>query len=164
VTHPFHPWFNLEFVFIGIRQAWGEYRVFLLDTEGVQHCLPVPWTDAAEPDVFVVMAAGRCAFRLRAGAAPRGWERPLPLPRPDPRVHEDRAPDGKPRLVAPDPAPDVLDAQHGFTLAASGAHPIEVGMSPRPSARSWVGLRQRDDCPHFTVRLGRAPGEPGAHG
>jgi len=64
VTHPFHPWFNRKFVFIGIRQAWGDNRVFFLDAEGVQHCLPVPWTDAAEPDVFVVMAAGRCAFRV----------------------------------------------------------------------------------------------------
>jgi len=42
----------------------GENRVFFLDAEGVQHCLPVPWTDAAEPDVFVLMAAGRCAFRV----------------------------------------------------------------------------------------------------
>ena len=64
VTHPFHPWFNREFAFIGIRQGLGENRVFFLDAEGVQHCLPVPWTDAAEPDVFVVMAAGRCAFRV----------------------------------------------------------------------------------------------------
>jgi hypothetical protein len=64
VTHPFHPWFNQEFVFIGIRQAWGDNRVFFLDAESVQHCLPVHWTDVAEPDVFVVMAAGRAAFRV----------------------------------------------------------------------------------------------------
>ena len=64
MTHPFHPWFNREFAFIGIPQACGENRVFFLDAGGVQLCLPVPWTDAAEPDVFVVMAAGRCAFRV----------------------------------------------------------------------------------------------------
>jgi Family of unknown function (DUF5372) len=30
----------------------------------VQYSLPVGWTDAVEPDVFVVMAAERCPFRL----------------------------------------------------------------------------------------------------
>ena len=58
MTHPFHPWFNQEFVFIGIRRAWGDNRVFFLDGESVQHSLPAHWTDVAEPDVFVVMAAG----------------------------------------------------------------------------------------------------------
>jgi len=38
--------------------------VFLLDEHGVQHSLPVGWTDAAEPDVFVVMAEGRSPFRV----------------------------------------------------------------------------------------------------
>jgi hypothetical protein len=38
--------------------------VFLLDELGVQHSLPVGWTDAAEPDVFVVMAEGRSPFRV----------------------------------------------------------------------------------------------------
>jgi hypothetical protein len=38
--------------------------VFLLDDKGVQHSLPVGWTDAAETDVFVVMAEGRSPFRV----------------------------------------------------------------------------------------------------
>ena len=38
--------------------------MFLLDEDGVQHSLPVGWTDAAEPDVFVVMAEGRSPFRV----------------------------------------------------------------------------------------------------
>ena len=42
----------------------GGGRVFFLDEEGVQHSLPVGWTDAVEPDVFVVMAAGSCPFRI----------------------------------------------------------------------------------------------------
>ena len=33
--------------------------MFFLDAEGRQHSLPVSWTDAAGPDVFVTMAAGR---------------------------------------------------------------------------------------------------------
>ena len=38
--------------------------MFLLDEDGVQHSLPVGWTDAAEADVFVVMAEGRSPFRV----------------------------------------------------------------------------------------------------
>jgi hypothetical protein len=38
--------------------------VFFLDGDGRQYSLPVGWTDAVEPDVFVAMAAGRCPFRL----------------------------------------------------------------------------------------------------
>jgi hypothetical protein len=50
-------------VFGGVRQTWGDHRVFLLDEEGVHYSMPVGWTDAARPDVFVAMAAGRSAFR-----------------------------------------------------------------------------------------------------
>jgi Family of unknown function (DUF5372) len=64
VTHPFHPWRGREFVFVAVRQTWAEDRVFFLDEQGVQHSLPVGWTDAVEQDVFVVMAAERCPFRL----------------------------------------------------------------------------------------------------
>jgi hypothetical protein len=59
VTHPFHPWSGREFVFVAVRQAWAEDRVFFLDRDGGQHSLPVGWTDAAGPDVFVTVAAGR---------------------------------------------------------------------------------------------------------
>jgi hypothetical protein len=64
VTHCFHPWFEREFVFVALRQTWGEDRVFFLDEEGTQRSLPVAWTDAAEPDAFVMLAAGRSALRI----------------------------------------------------------------------------------------------------
>jgi Family of unknown function (DUF5372) len=64
VTHPFHPWFGQEFVFLAIRQTWSEDRVFFLDRDGRQYSLPAGWTDAVELDVFVVMATGRCPFRV----------------------------------------------------------------------------------------------------
>lgn len=64
MTHRFHPWFDREFVFVAVRQTWGEDRVFFLEEDGTQRSLPVGWTDAAEPDVFVAVAAGRCAFRV----------------------------------------------------------------------------------------------------
>ncbi len=65
VTHRFHPWFGREFVFVGVRQTWSEDRAFFLDDSGIQRSLPVDWTDAAEPDLFVEFAAGRCPFRLQ---------------------------------------------------------------------------------------------------
>lgn len=64
MTHPFHPWHGREFVLLGVRQNWSQERVFFLDGEGVQHSLPVGWTDAAGADVFVAVAAGRCALRV----------------------------------------------------------------------------------------------------
>jgi hypothetical protein len=64
VTHPFHPWCAREFVFIAVRQNWGEDRVFFFDDEGVQRSLPRGWTDARDADPFVVVAAGRSALRV----------------------------------------------------------------------------------------------------
>jgi len=64
VTHPFHPWCGREFVFLAVRQTWAEDRVFFLDADGRQHSLPVGWTDAGGPDVFVTVAAGRSPFRV----------------------------------------------------------------------------------------------------
>jgi hypothetical protein len=64
VTHPFHPLRGCEFVFLSIGQTWGEDRVFFLDEAGVRRSLPTSWTDAAAVDPFVVVAAGRAAFRV----------------------------------------------------------------------------------------------------
>jgi hypothetical protein len=64
VTHPFHPWRGREFVFVAVRQSWGEDRVSFFDDDGVQRSLPRGWTDAADVDPFVVVAAGRSAFRI----------------------------------------------------------------------------------------------------
>ena len=64
MTHPFHPWFGREFAFIAVRQTWGEDRVSFFDADGVQRSLLRGWTDAGDPDPFVVLAAGRSAFRV----------------------------------------------------------------------------------------------------
>jgi hypothetical protein len=53
-----------EFVFVALRQTWGEERVFVLDDDGVQRSLPLAWTDAAVPDAFVALAGGRSALRV----------------------------------------------------------------------------------------------------
>jgi hypothetical protein len=64
MTHPFHPWVGREFVFVGIRQAWGEDRVFFFDDDGAQRSLPTGWTNAATPDAFVALSGGRSVFRV----------------------------------------------------------------------------------------------------
>lgn len=64
MTHPFHPWLGREFVFVAVRQTWGEDRAFFFGDDGVQRSLPRGWTDAGDVDPFVVLAAGRSAFRL----------------------------------------------------------------------------------------------------
>jgi len=82
VTHPFHPWVGREFVFVAARQTWGEDRVFFFDGDGVQRSLPRGWTDAADVDVFVAVAAGRSALRvvdlLELVGLLEGLRRPMP--------------------------------------------------------------------------------------
>jgi len=50
-------------VFIALRQTWGEDRVFFYDENDTVCSLPAGWTDVVAEDVFVTVAAGRCAFR-----------------------------------------------------------------------------------------------------
>jgi hypothetical protein len=64
VTHRFHPWFGLEFVFVDRRLAWDEDRVSFVGEDGAVASLPAAWTDIDPVDPFVVMAAGRCPFRI----------------------------------------------------------------------------------------------------
>jgi hypothetical protein len=64
VTHPFHPRHGREYLLVAVRSTWGEDRVFFLDEDGTQRSLPSAWTDAAAPDPFVVVAAGRSALRV----------------------------------------------------------------------------------------------------
>jgi len=51
-------------VFAVARRTWGEDRVFFFDEGGVQRSLPRAWTDMADVDPFVVLAAGRSPFRV----------------------------------------------------------------------------------------------------
>jgi hypothetical protein len=64
VTHPFHPLFGRELDFAFHRSNWGEDRVYFYDDNGVPQGLPAAWTDHGPVDPFVVMAGGRCAFRV----------------------------------------------------------------------------------------------------
>lgn len=49
---------------VGVRHAWSEDRVFFLDEEGTRCSLLRAWTDAADPDPFVMLAGGRSALRV----------------------------------------------------------------------------------------------------
>jgi hypothetical protein len=52
------------FQFVTVQQTWRQDRVFFFGHDETLKSLPVSWTDVAEPDVFVVMSAGRSAFRV----------------------------------------------------------------------------------------------------
>ncbi len=64
MTHPFHPLCGHKFELIEYRRAWGEDRVYFLDSsEQLQH-LPASWTDVVGEDPFVALAAGRSPLRV----------------------------------------------------------------------------------------------------
>ena len=64
MTHPFHPLCGRQFEFVARRRNWGEDRVYYHDERGELGSLPTGWTDAADTDPFVVLAAGRSPFRI----------------------------------------------------------------------------------------------------
>ena len=64
MTHPFHPLHGREFEMIEYRRAWGENRVYFLDSSGQMQRLPASWTDITGEDPFVAVAAGRSPLRV----------------------------------------------------------------------------------------------------
>lgn len=46
------------------RSFWGEERIYFHDPQGRLSAIPRAWTDLAQPDPFVTMAAGRSWFRM----------------------------------------------------------------------------------------------------
>ena len=65
MTHPFHPWVGREFVFVAVRQTWGQDRVFVVDEDSSREwSIPRAWTDLRDEDAFVTVAAGRSPFRV----------------------------------------------------------------------------------------------------
>jgi Family of unknown function (DUF5372) len=47
------------------RHNWGENRVYFHDDEGQLVSIPAAWTSVFSPDPFVVISAGRSAFRVQ---------------------------------------------------------------------------------------------------
>ena len=53
-----------DYEMVGFAHTWGEHRVFFRKPGQTRiHSLPATWTDAIEPDPFVVVSAGRAHFR-----------------------------------------------------------------------------------------------------
>ena len=46
------------------KHSWGEDRVYFFDDDGQLNSLPAVWTDVDPPGHFVVVSAGRSAFRI----------------------------------------------------------------------------------------------------
>lgn len=63
ITHPFHPLYNKEYGLLGYRRSWRNECVDLHDENNQLIAVPIAWSDAAAPDPFVVVAAGRSYFR-----------------------------------------------------------------------------------------------------
>ena len=64
VTHPYHPLFGREYKLITYCHGWGSHRVYFRDDAGRLRKIPACWTDVVADDPFVVVAAGRSAFRV----------------------------------------------------------------------------------------------------
>ncbi len=64
MTHPFHPLCGRAYEFVARRSNWGEDRVCFHDEHGELKSLPAAWTDVIEPDLFVVVAAGRSPLHV----------------------------------------------------------------------------------------------------
>jgi Family of unknown function (DUF5372) len=63
LTHRFHPLSGQSFEFVKRLRAWQSDLVCFLDAAGELASVPAAWTDLVAPDPFVVVAAGRAAFR-----------------------------------------------------------------------------------------------------
>jgi hypothetical protein len=63
VTHRFHPMFGCSFEFVKRGKTWRSDRVYFFDGSGELASLPAEWTDVVAADPFVVVSAGRSAFR-----------------------------------------------------------------------------------------------------
>lgn len=65
MIHPFHPRCGDTLEVIEVRNAWGQERVYYRCSDRARKLcsMPLSWTDAGEPDLFAVVAEGRCAFR-----------------------------------------------------------------------------------------------------
>ena len=64
MTHPFHPLLGRQFGLVVRKKNRAEDRVFFFGDDGQLHSLPAGWTDVVPDDPFVVVARGRCAFRV----------------------------------------------------------------------------------------------------
>lgn len=64
ISHPFHPKYSRQYDLVGYKKSWGHQCVDLHNDRDGLITVPIGWTDAVEPDPFVVVSAGRSDFRV----------------------------------------------------------------------------------------------------
>jgi len=64
ITHPFHPYRNIEFEIDSVRRIAYESRVLFFNAKGRRSSVPLHWTDIGPEDLFVTVSAGRSLFRV----------------------------------------------------------------------------------------------------
>ena len=64
ITHPFHPYRDIEFEVERVSRLAYECRVFFYNPKGRRSSVPLQWTDIGPKDPFVVVSAGRSLFRV----------------------------------------------------------------------------------------------------
>jgi len=64
ITHPFHPYRNIEFEIDHVKRIAYESRVFFFNTKGRKSSVPLYWTDISPENPFVAVSAGRSFFRV----------------------------------------------------------------------------------------------------
>jgi hypothetical protein len=52
-----------QFELVDLRNAWSEDRAYFHVEDGSLRRIPTSWTDLVEPDVHIVLGAGRADFR-----------------------------------------------------------------------------------------------------
>ena len=63
ITHPFHPQVGKTFKYIDKRYTWGQTRVYYEDDQGDQRSVPIGFTDALPPDLFVMVVWSKKLIR-----------------------------------------------------------------------------------------------------
>lgn len=64
ITHPFHPFRNIDFEIVEVRRLPAECRVFFFTPKGRKSSVPLGWTDIAPPDPFILLSGERTLFRV----------------------------------------------------------------------------------------------------
>jgi hypothetical protein len=64
VIHPFHPLQGQRFAVVSCAKAWGEDRIYYINSEEQIDNIPTEWTDFNPPDPFVALSAGRACLRV----------------------------------------------------------------------------------------------------
>jgi len=65
ISHPFHPKYSRRYDLIRYKKSWGHQCIDLYNEHDGLITVPIGWTDAVEPDPFVVVSAGRSNFRTK---------------------------------------------------------------------------------------------------